>query len=860
MKKRNPKSEGGGQALRSRNPNQIQMTKSESFAFRISSLIRASERRQSLRSVGFRVYSVLLIGGFLLLGAGICRSQTAVPGYRHSIDELTIANNDLLGDEALKLAGGPTYEFFASAMPPMRYVDARFRCYPIVLCAPTNKTKARLVSDGSSVNARERSLTWSKEQGTPTYFFMGDKREAFGKDLGRLTGPKFAEGYLPIVQMSYSTQGSVWEQESFCSTDPQLADYGVVLVKFTLKSATPIVMPMPKIRPERTGEAIPGVENAENAKLTAEKYDDRVEAWFEGPALYQLDDMKVMAPAASADEQFAAMKEGKAAAAKKGKSVLALIYPEMITNPGRGAVIAPLRIGQSAYFAIFTKNADPAEMKFELSPESYDAQRAQCVKTWNGILAEGADFQTPEPYVNNCWRAETIMDYMLTSGDAMHYSACNQYDGIYIGEGGDAIYSLAMYGHDKETERLEPAQFKSQRAGLEFHRAAFKLQMLAKCWRLNRDADYLTKTESLWQKEIDIILKGRQTPNGMLPKEQYCGDVHTFVYSLNSNSNCWRALRDMSIICQETGRIDQGKRLAEVASEYRKIILDTLDKAINHSVEPPFVPVALSGEEDPHVPIWATTMGSYWNLMIHYILASGVFPADSQTATDVLRYVENNGGLEMGMLRARNTPGNFWVSGPRVNDLYGLRRNLVLLQRDEVDKALVGFYGKLAQGMTRDTFIGCEGSSLAALDEFGRQMFLPPNSAANSNYLQTLRYMLVQDYDMNDDGKPDTLRLCFATPRGWLEDGKQIKVTNAPTNFGKLSLTATSHLAGGEVIADVDLPAGKPEKIYLRFRLPDGNKIASATANGQSVAITNNETIELTGLTGHVTIRAKTTK
>jgi hypothetical protein len=163
MKKRNPKSEGGGQALRSRNPNQIQMTKSESFAFRISSLIRASERRQSLRSVGFRVYSVLLIGGFLLLGAGICRSQTAVPGYRHSIDELTIANNDLLGDEALKLAGGPTYEFFASAMPPMRYVDARFRCYPIVLCAPTNKTKARLVSDGSSVNARERSLTWSKE-------------------------------------------------------------------------------------------------------------------------------------------------------------------------------------------------------------------------------------------------------------------------------------------------------------------------------------------------------------------------------------------------------------------------------------------------------------------------------------------------------------------------------------------------------------------------------------------------------------------------------------------------------------------------------------------------------------------------
>src|SRR5206468_3544809 len=102
----------------------------------------------------------------------------------------------------------------------------------------------------------------------------------------------------------------------------------------------------------------------------------------------------------------------------------------------------------------------------------------------------------------------------------------------------------------------------------------------------------LKKIEPLWQKEIDLILKGRQTENGMLPKEQYCGDVHVFVYSLNSNANCWRALRDMSIVCQETGRTEQAKKLAEVAAEYRKVILATLDKAIDKSVTPPFVPVA----------------------------------------------------------------------------------------------------------------------------------------------------------------------------------------------------------------------------------------------------------------------------
>ena len=30
-------------------------------------------------------------------------------------------------------------------------------------------------------------------------------------------------------------------------------------------------------------------------------------------------------------------------------------------------------------------------------------------------------------------------------------------------------------------------------------------------------------------------------------------------------------------------------------------------------------------------------------------------------------------------------------------------------------------------------------------------------------------------------GKPETLRLFFATPKRWLEDGKKIKIERAPT-------------------------------------------------------------------------------
>src|SRR5437667_5270663 len=86
-----------------------------------------------------------------LLYAVDCSAQyTAGTNGIPSLNEMTAAETDVWAEAALKQPGGPSYEFFAKLIPPLRYVDANFRCYPIVLCAPSNKTKSRLVSDGSS--------------------------------------------------------------------------------------------------------------------------------------------------------------------------------------------------------------------------------------------------------------------------------------------------------------------------------------------------------------------------------------------------------------------------------------------------------------------------------------------------------------------------------------------------------------------------------------------------------------------------------------------------------------------------------------------------------------------------------------
>src|SRR2546430_12601515 len=101
----------------------------------------------------------------------------------------------------MRQPNGPSYDFFEQLLPPLRYVNATFHHYPIVLSAPGSALKARLVSNGSSVNGRANLKTW-KEVGVPVAFHVGESHELFGADLNRLDGPRYERGYLPVVQLA----------------------------------------------------------------------------------------------------------------------------------------------------------------------------------------------------------------------------------------------------------------------------------------------------------------------------------------------------------------------------------------------------------------------------------------------------------------------------------------------------------------------------------------------------------------------------------------------------------------------------------------------------------------------------------
>jgi hypothetical protein len=453
---------------------------------------------------------------------------------------------------------------------------------------------------------------------------------------------------------------------------------------------------------------------------------------------------------------------------------------------------------------------------------------------------------------------------MLMKGDNANYSHGNQYERLYEAECGDTVRSLMLFGYAQDTPRMVVPLLNYTRTNgnysLKYHQAAFKLQMLAHYYWLTRDAGFIRDQKVRWQREVDILSTNRAPNLGILPQEQYAGDIFTRTYSLNSNANGWRGLRDIAAVLMQMGDKENGERIARVADELRKAVLTAVDKSVNKSTQPPFIPLSLYGDETPYDPITSSKMGSYWNEMSSYIIGSGVFDPGDERETWLIEYLQQHGGVSMGMIRFDQHSGLF-ANENGLDDLYSLRYVDKLAERDDVDRVLTAFYGKMAQAMTRDTFIGSEGSSFKALDPFGRPMYDPPNSSANAFFLWTLRDLLVQDLDLNDDGQPETLRLMFATPRRWLADGQEIKIDRAPTAFGEVSVRLYSKLSSGQVIADIKPPMRNAAKqTLLRIRLPEDWVLRGAQVDGVQVPFDIRGTMDITPFKDHFTLRCSVAK
>ena len=84
------------------------------------------------------------------------------------------------------------------------------------------------------------------------------------------------------------------------------------------------------------------------------------------------------------------------------------------------------------------------------------------------------------------------------------------------------------------------------------------------------------------------------------------------------------------------------------------------------------------------------------------------------------------------------------VSG--TDQVYGLNVARFLADNDRPDQLVLSLYGMLGASMTPNTFVSGEAATVAPLRGASyRSMYMPPNTASNSAFLETLRLMLVHE-------------------------------------------------------------------------------------------------------------------
>ena len=220
----------------------------------------------------------------------------------------------------------------------------------------------------------------------------------------------------------------------------------------------------------------------------------------------------------------------------------------------------------------------------------------------------------------------------------------------------------------------------------------------------------------------------------------------------------------------------------------------------------------------------------YYGLFASILLETQFLPASDERFRLIPELMERRDGLLMGMCA-------FGAKGGIDHAFtYGYWMNC--LERDEVERVLLGFYGSMAYGMSRGTWAGVECTNMST----GSNARTLPHLRSGTQQLRLLRNMLVRE-------QGDRLILAQAVPQHWLTDGKQTAVLDAPTHFGKVSYTIESHVDQGRIAVTLDPPKRTPPKaIVLHLRHPDGAKIRGVSVDGKPAEQFGGGAIILEGL------------
>jgi hypothetical protein len=741
-----------------------------------------------------------------------CARPSLSPAYVQRVMSTLRATQDVWGNELLSRPSGPTYEGARLHLNPLllakgpkgaSLTDSGVYYVPFSgqVGIAGSGSMALHVADGSQLLAQRAS-------GRSLTISVGNSgRERYGSCVSRLTTPRLSDGYLPILETRYvDAAGVSYRQESFAA---RIAHTGS-LVSFVQLSADArdVTAGATKVRftPSESGLA------ARDSRLGR---GDSTHLLFGAGGSFD------------------------------GSSVT---Y-ELPAGDDRAVYVAWL-------------NSPSPTRSLRLDRAAYEAARESVIRHWQRRLAEGMTIEVPERRVLDAQRSLLIQNLGLT----WRYSLGNPYQQFSYPEGIDVAQVMGTHGFGDVSRAILLRSLGQQPTRYPNWKIAQKLVGSALHYRLYRDRSYVTQATPVLRGYMAEL--GRQIaahPRGMLQRERFSSDIKDSVFGLHSQAVAWQGLLGMARVWRETGYASLASRCETLAARLQSGLRWAVRKSQQRLADGSlFIPARLLDPERPYDSVTETRAGGYWNLVMPYALASGLFAPGSPEANGALRYLLLHGSRLLGLVRA----GAYSLYGLNpayptsgVNPVYGLNVARFLADNDRPDQLVLSLYGQLAAGMAPGTFVSGEGLSVAPLARgYHRSMYLPPNGASNASFVETLRLMLVHE-TRDRNGRPRGLELAHATPRAWLRPGGRIVVRRAPTSFGFLAFAIRSTQASVRVLVDVPARA-VPRTLSLRLRLPRGSRISAITLGGRRYLRfdVREETIDLSGRSGRLELMVRLEK
>ena len=738
-------------------------------------------------------------------GEADCPRPQVDPAYNAAVNAALAARQDVWGNELLRSTEGPTYE------------GVRRYLHPLLLVGPpAGSARNRMTDSGVYYLAFGRHRDGEQHRAIDLHVADGGQivseavrrarlsidvgprgRERYGSCLARLAPARLAAGYLPILQTSYVGADGVRYRQESFATRIPQTRSLVSFVRL-------------RIDPRGSARFAPSVGGFQRVGNQLRRGRKTFLVFSRGARL---------------------QRSAPIYAARKGKA--RTVYVAWLARP---SLARPFRLDRSAY------------RRARHSVAAYWARR----------LAAGATFLVPDERVVDAERNLLIQNLL----HAWRYSLGNPYE-RFSWELPDVADVMGGYGFTKlEREVVE----KSFHRGSVFPNRADgeRMSATAAYYRLTGDRKLVDRvTPALRSAVAHFRLQLDYSTTGLLQRERYGVDLGARIYGLHDQALVLQGLRAMSDVWSKTGHQPLALKASRVADRLeaglRAAVASSASWLPDHSF---FVPVALlDGTEHPYGSLTESQSGSYWNLVMPYALASGLFPPGSAEARGLLRYLQDHGSRLLGLVRFRafTNSGKPGYRSPGSDDVYGTNLVRFLADNDQPDQLVLSLYGKLGADMTPGTFVSGEGSTIGPVDgEYYRSMFRPPNSANNAFFLETLRLMLMHE-TRDAAARPEGLELAYATPRAWLEPGKRIVVRRARTSFGPLSYSIVAR--PGSIHAVIDVPSRvPPQALSLRLRLPAGERISAVLLRGRrfEAFVPETGTIDLSGLRGRVDLTVVT--